>query len=99
MGESSDTDGVPITEAAKQVGAEAFSKATGKSTYDVLQDEMLCAEMMGLWDCESVGELQARAAAGDQTAGFTLKTARTAYVVAVCAALGLHQVRKKGQGR
>lgn len=99
MGKDSETEGISITEGAKQAGAEAFSKATGNSTYDTLSDEALFAEMMALWDCESVGALQTRATADDPPAGFVLKAARGAYVAAVCAALGIHQVKKKGQGR
>lgn len=99
MSEGSETDGISITEAAKQAGAEAFSRATGNSTFDALKDEALCAEMMALWDCESVGDLQAQAVAGDPPPGFVLKAARAAYVGAVLAALGVRQAKRKGQGR
>lgn len=99
MGENRDIDGPAITEAAKQAGAEAFAKAMGQGTYDALQDERLSAEIMRLWDCESVEELQAQASAGDRRAGFVLKAARAAYVTSVCAVLGTRQTQRIKQGR
>lgn len=102
MGESSDTDGVSITEAAKRAGAEAFSKAMRTGIYDLLRDEELGDEILALWDCESVGELQACAASDDQSAGVTgilLQKARAEFLAAVCAVLGVRQIKKRGRGR
>ena len=98
MGKTRDTDGLSITENAKQAGADAFAQATGKGTYDALKDEGLSAEMLALWDCETVGALQERIGAGDPPAGFVLKAARAAYLAAALAALGVSQARKRGQG-
>lgn len=96
------TEEIDITEAAKQAGAEAFSKAMGKGTYDALRDETLCAEIMELWDCDSVGELRGRIGAGEPppgAAGILTQRARAAYLMAVCAALGIRQTRRNERGR
>lgn len=98
MGKDQDADGLSITEAAKQAGAVAFAQTMGQGTYDALKDEGLSAEIMALWDCETVGELEMCAGAGVVPDGFVLKVARAAYVAAALGALGVRQAKKRGQG-
>lgn len=94
-----ETDGLSIMESAKQAGAVAFAKAAGKGTFDALKDDALFPEIAELWDCATVGELQACASGTDTLPGFVLKSARAAYVAAVCVALGIRQIKKQEQGR
>lgn len=78
-----------LAEAIKQAGAAAFSRCLGMSTFDVLADDQLAAELFTLWDCETLESLQARVAAnGNQPAA-------EAYLKAVCARIGGQRSRPK----
>lgn len=93
-----ETDGLSITEPAKQAGAVAFGRAMGKGTFDVLKDDELFPEMAALWDCATVGELKSRVVAMDQPACAVealLAQARAEFLAAVLAALGGRQVKRK----
>jgi hypothetical protein len=83
-----------ITEAAKQVGAEAFGRAMRVSVAELLEDEALFPVLGALWDCASVEELQAHVSA--QTRGpaasvdaILRQKAHTEYLAAVVEALGV----------
>ena len=102
MGTDKETDGLSITESAKQAGAAAFAKTMGKGTFDALADDGIFPEMATLWDCETVGELKGCVVAGDTPGGAVeslMQKARAAYLVAALAVLGVRQERKRGQGR
>lgn len=97
-----ETDGLSITESAKQAGVEAFAKAAGKGTFDALADDGIFPEMAALWDCATVGELKACVVAHDQPSGAVnalLERARAAYLVAALTGLGVRQIKKQEQGR
>lgn len=98
MAAEMETDGLRITEPAKQAGAEAFSKAVGKGTFDALADDALFPKMAELWDCATVGELKNVVAASDQPAGAVnalLARARAEYLAAVLVMLGVRQSNRK----
>lgn len=93
-----ETDGLSVTEPAKQAGAVAFGKTVGKGTFDSLADDALFPEMAKLWDCETVEELKGVVAASDQPAGAVnalLAQARAEFLAAVLVALGVHQTNRK----
>ena len=95
-----ETDGLSITESAKQAGAAAFAQAMGKGTYDALKDDALFPEMAALWDCATVGELEKQVNAASAHAGAVerlVQQARTAYLAAALVALGVRQERKRGR--
>ena len=94
MAADQETDGLSITEPAKQAGAVAFGRAVGKGTFDALADDALFPEIAELWDCATVGELKGCVVADkrpDGTVNALLARARAEFLAAVLVALGVRQ--------